>query len=654
MNEMEGEQVNKPISVEDVLQSRMDVTLQDVVKEYFNRSIEKIQQMNPDYAAATRGMCWYLENIRPVRTIAPFFQPVTNIRTDYYISATATLAEPATGRSGEPENWIFDVGVNLDLTPGYQRIISYSCRLANEIPEEEKEDRGITSVLMNQFFRPILYPGDYKLFAQHILKYYFPEAKKREIPVDPDVVAERMGLPVFERKLYGDYKRQGLACYEDCSFEVESNDGMAVIEDFPARSIIINQNTVKNPVTRAITIMHECLHFSMDTYYFLLQRMGREKAMALAARAVGGYQYDSSEISWMEHQTEKMTAAVMMEEDSTIKVIEEQLEKHHGARTPNYIRTIISYLASRFHVSQSMARIRMIELGYQEAEGVFAYEDGERIPDYGCSTGWKPGVTYTVPRKAIEDLIQNSEFLETVGQGIYIFTEHHFCLDHPKYIGRNRAGEVRLTEYARNHIDECCLGFSAGGHFREYESLDSIAARNERESKDYLYPLTYIITAKPGTEEYVAQVKKFREYAYNWAELEQGLPEDFGDAVNYLIDHKGTTQLKIALEMGMNQSDISKMGNAACIPLSHVVALCLALKMNNSITEKMIAKSGCRVRNDDVTKLYKYMLEQPGGYTVEECNQMLKVLEYKPLVEKKKEQEKEKVKRKKRQVCCKG
>ena len=124
--------------------------------------------------------------------------------------------------------------------------------------------------------------------------------------------------------------------------------------------------------------------------------------------------------------------------------------------------------------------------------------------------------------------------------------------------------------------------------------------------------------------------------------------------MNYLIDHKGTTQLKIALEMGMNQSDISKMGNAARIPLSHVVALCLALKMNNSITEKMIAKSGCRVRNDDVTKLYKYMLEQPGGYTVEECNQMLKVLEYKPLVEKKKEQEKEKVKRKKRQVCCKG
>jgi len=652
MNEMEGEQVNKPISVEDVLQSRMDVTLQDVVKEYFNRSIEKIQQMNPDYAAATRGMCWYLENIRPVRTIAPFFQPVTNIRTDYYISAIATLAEPATGRSGEPENWIFDVGVNLDLTPGYQRIISYSCRLANEIPEEEKEDRGITSILMNRFFRQIIYPGDYKLFAQHILHYYFPEAKEQGIPVDPDVVAKRMGLPVFERKLYGDYRRQGLACYEDWSFEVEGDDGKAVIQKFPARSIIINQNTVKNPVTRAITIMHECIHFSMDTYYFLLQSMGRENAMALAARTVGSYRYASSEIGWIEHQTEKMTAAVMMEEDSTIKVIEEQLEKHHGARTPNYIRTIISYLASRFHVSQSMARIRMIELGYQEAEGVFAYEDGERVPDHGCGAGWKQGVTYSVARKAIVDLIQDSEFLETVGQGIYIFTEHHFCLDHPKYIRRNKAGEVRLTEYARNHIDECCLGFSAEGHFREYEPLDSIAARNERESKDYLYPLSYKITAKPGTEEFVAQAKKFREYAYNWAMLEQGLPEDFGDAVNYLIEQKGTTQLKIALEMGMNQSDISKMGNAACIPLSHVVALCLALKMNSRITEKMIEKSGCRVRNDDVTKLYRYMLEQPDGYTIEECNQMLKVLEYKPLVEKKKNRKKERPRERKPQVYC--
>jgi len=649
---MEGEQVDKPISVEDVLQSRMDVTLQDVVKEYFDRSMQKIKRMNPDYAAATKDMCWYLENIRPVRTIAPFFQPVTNIRTDYYISVTTTLAEPATGRSGEPENWIFDVGVNLDLTPGYQRIISYSCRLANEIPEEDREDRGITSILMNRFFRPILYPGDYKLFAQHILHYYFPEAKEQGIPVDPDVVAKRMGLPVFERKLYGDYRRQGLACYEDWSFEVEGDDGKAVIQKFPARSIIINQNTVKNPVTRAITIMHECIHFSMDTYYFLLQSMGRENAMALAARTVGSYRYASSEIGWIEHQTEKMTAAVMMEEDSTIKVIEEQLEKHHGARTPNYIRTIISYLASRFHVSQSMARIRMIELGYQEAEGVFAYEDGERVPDHGCGAGWKQGVTYSVARKAIVDLIQDSEFLETVGQGIYIFTEHHFCLDHPKYIRRNKAGEVRLTEYARNHIDECCLGFSAEGHFREYEPLDSIAARNERESKDYLYPLSYKITAKPGTEEFVAQVKKFREYAYNWAMLEQGLPEDFGDAVNYLIEQKGTTQLKIALEMGMNQSDISKMGNAACIPLSHVVALCLALKMNSRITEKMIEKSGCRVRNDDVTKLYRYMLEQPDGYTIEECNQMLKVLEYKPLVEKKKNRKKERPRERKPQVYC--
>lgn len=639
--------MNKPISVEDVLQSRMDVTLQDVVKKYVDKSMQEIQRRYPDYAVATRGMCWYLENIRPVRTIAPFFQPITNIRTDYYISATATLAEPATGKRGEPENWIFDVGVNLDLTPGYQRIISYSCRLANEIPEENRDDRDITSVQMNHFFRPILYPGDYKLFAQHILHYYFPEAKEQGIPVDPDAVAKRMGIPVFERRLYGDYKRQGLACYEDCSFEVESNDGKAVIQEFPARSIIINQNTVNNPVPRAITIMHECLHFSMDTYYFLLQSMGRENAMALAARTVGSYQYASSEIVWMEHQTEKMTAAVMMEEDSTIKVIEEQLEKHHGARTPNYIRTIISYLASRFHVSQSMARIRMIELGYQEAEGVFAYEDGERVPDHGCSVGWKQGVTYSVSRKAIVDLFQDSEFLETVGQGIYIFTEHHFCLDYPKYIRRNRAGEVSLTEYARNHIDECCLGFSAEGHFREYESLDSLAARNERESKDYLYPLSYRITAKPGTEEFVAQVKKFKEYAYNWAMLEQGLPEDFGDAVNYLIDHKGTTQLKIALEMGMNQSDISKMGNAARIPLSHVVALCLALKMNSRITEKMIAKSGCRVRNDDVTKLYRYMLEQPDGYTVEECNQMLKVLEYKPLVEKKEGKEKEKARRKK-------
>ena len=43
-----------------------------------------------------------------------------------------------------------------------------------------------------------------------------------------------------------------------------------------------------------------------------------------------------------------------------------------------------------------MAKYRMIELGYPEAEGVYAYIDNVRIPDYGCSGLWERGITYAI------------------------------------------------------------------------------------------------------------------------------------------------------------------------------------------------------------------------------------------------------------------
>jgi hypothetical protein len=44
-------------------------------------------------------------------------------------------------------------------------------------------------------------------------------------------------------------------------------------------------------------------------------------------------------------------------------------------------------------------------------------------------------------------------------KGAYVYVDSHFCLNDPKYIANDENGHVVMTEYARLHIDECCLAF---------------------------------------------------------------------------------------------------------------------------------------------------------------------------------------------------
>ena len=57
-------------------------------------------------------------------------------------------------------------------------------------------------------------------------------------------------------------------------------------------------------------------------------------------------------------------------------------------------------------------------------------------------------------------LFQNSKIVEGIIAGNYVFVENHVCLNDNKYITRDLNDKVVLTEYARKHIDECCLKFT--------------------------------------------------------------------------------------------------------------------------------------------------------------------------------------------------
>lgn len=183
-------------------------------------------------------------------------------------------------------------------------------------------------------------------------------------------------------------------------------------------------------------------------------------------------------IEWVELQAEKLPAYILMPEYTARNYIDELYDYSRWDRSPENVMRVVEQLAEKFGVSKSMAKYRMIELGFPEAEGVYCFVDKKRTPDHGCSGAWRQGTTYTISRREAARLISDSrKFHAALQNGQYAYVEGHYCLDSEIYIRKSRYGGRRLTKYARSHIDECCISFSVSGRYAKAEYSRGYAAK---------------------------------------------------------------------------------------------------------------------------------------------------------------------------------
>ena len=628
------------VSVEDVLKKQYGMSLEDTAQKYFRVTMEKLRERDLEFRLVNEGVEWHLGKSSIKKVEAPFLQPLTDTRVDYYIEQEvwpSIIQGQKEVAPEKPDKWTFLVEANMDLRPCQLRIIQVAARVVDGLPKEKTGSRMAEDIQMSDKLLPIMYEGDTDLIASKLLDIYFPEAKEYGIPVDADLIAKRMKLHLVEKRVYGNYHDEGLFYFDRVDLQVEEDDGTVHAIKVDPCTIVINRNLINENLShwkllRKSTIMHECIHMFKDKYFFLLQHMNGGRPMVrYAARTKSRYRHRNTENGWMELQAEKMTAAVLMEKGLATKAINDQLDLAHGDRGPRYTSTTVSYLASKFQVSLSMARYRMVELGYPEAEGVFAYVDGERVPDYGCAGEWEKGLTYTIPRKDVLCLLENPAFRKAFQSGAYIYLEHHIVLNSPEYVQVNSQGKKRLTDYARTHIDECCLAFTVSGRYADGQYREGAAARGPMVSHEDEYPTRYTFQAEEGSAVRVKEALKALELAKKWAEIKRNLPDDFREAVNYVRKELGLSQEEVAFRLGIEQPAFSSGIGRPIIPINNIVGICIAMELPYMISEVLIRLGGCSLRNNETDHLYEFMLGQSGDITVEDCNNMLAEIGKPPL-----------------------
>jgi hypothetical protein len=96
------------------------------------------------------------------------------------------------------------------------------------------------------------------------------------------------------------------------------------------------------------------------------------------------------------------------------------------------------------------AKIRAIELGFEQAAGVFNYVDGHYYPPFSFTKGaLKKGQTFIIDlNNAIFESAFNEVLANEYRAGRFIHAGGMFVINDPKYVNIQEDTEAELTSYA--------------------------------------------------------------------------------------------------------------------------------------------------------------------------------------------------------------
>lgn len=300
---------------------------------------------------------------------------------------------------------------------------------------------------------------------------------------------------------------------------------------------------------------------------------------------------------------------------------------------PNNVKfdNAVNLFAEFFNVTKISAKIRLLELGFVHALGVYNFCDGRVMDSFYFKDGeLQPGQTYFIDSvgAAIEQL-RNKTFRERVLNEEIIYVNHTFVLNNEKYIGTYKNGKKYLTQYALNHMDECCIIFDTNVNMaskptyfslcylcRTIDISNTLEKKYSRNNKVELDAQSIDALKNKHAEE----EKIFRE-----------LPSHPGRTIKYHLERKNMTHQQLA--------DRSKISKRTCDyymsdydvsnpDIFDVVAICIGMNLSANFSRDLLKKFGFDIdgKHDINYDSLRFIIENCHQYTIDSCNDVLKEL----------------------------
>ena len=214
----------------------------------------------------------------------------------------------------------------------------------------------------------------------------------------------------------------------------------------------------------------------------------------------------------------------------------------------------------------------------------------------------------------------------------FIHAQGFLVINDPKFVIIEDGKEARLTDYALDHIDECCYLFTrqtkVSKHYDDSYYRICYLCR-DIDSKEFIEAK---FDLKDGNNENVQkdaiELAKISEEIKRIKKIVNELPSSFGGTLDAHIKRKGYTNEDVAGYTTINEKTIRnyRNGNNINPEIGTVMALCIGLNLHPIFAEDLIKKAGYDIfsKNSEENIAYQYLINHLHMENLERWNFVLR------------------------------
>lgn len=444
--------------------------------------------------------------------------------------------------------------------------------------------------------------------ADSFLQQYYPEAMRimphgePPIIIEPSVLAERLDLTVQIRNIKEDASLFGQLFFEDAEtilYDNESQIEKSVRID--ARTILVEPQLffLRNLGSVNNTIVHECVHWVKHRKVFALAKLYNSDISSISCEIVGGASSSISKIAteFMEKQANQLAPRIQMPaapfKFKANEYINNFMRKMNSKHVIDVMEKVIIQLQVDFGVSKQAAKIRLVELGFEEAIGTFTFLDGHYLKPHAFSKGRiKLNQTFSLSTQDAAVLRMLDPNLQAkTDNGDYLFVDNHFVYSAPLYVDYGESGNLALTDYARAHMDECCLLFDMKVSSRIRESYHTACFLN-REQSDVTFEITFHNGFENAPQQ--RQIDYRKKQQAEWMDIRRQMTDDPKQCMELLLNWRNMKYTELGDAIDRDPKTISRTVNRDTSPdLTTAALICFGLHLPPIVSEKLMEVLSC-------------------------------------------------------------
>lgn len=482
---------------------------------------------------------------------------------------------------------------------------------------------------LNEFFVGYYKAEDFDKIANEILNKYFPEYTLTE-GIDGKVIAERLGLKIKYRTLSQDSSIFGLFCFEDTMINTWNGDKLTQ-EKIEANTIVVDSNAVTiygGENSENFIVIHECVHYIMHKKFYFYNCSNDETTKALSCYTDGKINNGlKNELQFVERQANEIAARVLLPIKKFNLLFNNFKQICGSLQEYAKLSFAVDMCKDYFKVSRQTVLIRLRELGATDIIGLYEFIDGRYVKAYTFKDfQHDDNISFSISRYDYMVLYATDpSFRKEIDTGAYVYVDSHVCLNDDKYLFINDQGQLELTDYARDNIQECCLFFKYvyEKHDATYSDFDYML--HKRYCKDrkhdifYPYPEQGKTLAKEKLELIEEELKKFPAGA------------DLKTMVDILRKERNLTQNELAERAKLDENTIKRIDGSK-IKVETLMAICIGLKIPMQISRVLFLATNNNI--DAVNQkmiCYNNILNSMYNEDIDTINSYLKDFGFNPL-----------------------